>query len=61
MKLLIAILTCTVLFGNGIEKKSKKKECIDMCKVKYIYANMLYGVDPDWDLFESCKEVCNND
>lgn len=61
MKLLIPILACTILFGSGIKNKDKKKECVETCKVKYVYANMLYGVDPDWGLFELCKEVCEND
>lgn len=54
------ILFSVIWFGLG-PIHQEPPNCIEMCKVKYIYAHMLYGINPDLVSFEKCKKKCKGE
>ena len=61
MQVLACLLIFMLLwFGSGVQdrKINPLADCFEMCVVKYVEANILFGVDPDYGLCYICIDNC---
>ena len=56
----VLLLMITVLAWGVQDKVSDTvfKDCEDMCQVQFIFANFLWGIDPEWDKYQECLQTC---